>query len=50
MAEILPNAFPGLALSLAVVGINLSAEGLTIAWNLQLRQRHSPGSFPFEEG
>jgi peptide/nickel transport system permease protein len=30
-------AFPGLALSLAVLGINLLADGLTTTWNPRVR-------------
>jgi peptide/nickel transport system permease protein len=34
-------AFPGLALSLAVLGINLLGDGLTVAWNPRLRKERS---------
>jgi hypothetical protein len=36
-------AFPGLALSLVVFGINLLGDGLTTAWNPRLRRGRGPG-------
>ncbi len=39
-------AFPGLALSLAVLGINLIGDGLTAALNPRLRQERGSGTVP----
>jgi peptide/nickel transport system permease protein len=38
-------AFPGLALFLAVLGVNLLGDGLTAAWNPRLREERSPAIF-----
>jgi peptide/nickel transport system permease protein len=37
-------AFPGLALSLAIFGINLLGDGLSAAWNPRLRQGRGPAT------
>lgn len=39
-------AFPGLALSLAVLGVNLLADGLTAAWTPRWRREPRPRSQP----
>lgn len=39
-------AFPGLALSLAVLGVNLMVDGLTAAWNPRLREERGSGTVP----
>ena len=41
-------AFPGLALSLVVSGINLLGDGLSAAWNPRLRQGRGPGTVPWQ--
>jgi peptide/nickel transport system permease protein len=35
-------AFPGLALSLAILGVNLLGDGLTAAWNPRARREAGP--------